>query len=319
MSNDSEMRAVVEHSRSVLADKSGSFDWAAPFLPADRRDEAAIVYAFCRLVDDIADETDDEATAASRLADVRAELRGESPRRPLVSGFCRVCQQRGIDLDYADELIEGVASDLGDVRVETDRELLRYCYRVAGTVGLMMSPLLGVDDSQAQSHAIDLGVGMQLTNISRDVLEDVQRRRVYLPESRLQRAGTDHEALLAGDADREAVSSVVADLLDLADDYYHSGRVGMRYIPARSRLAIRVASRVYRAHGTTLRARGCDSLAGSVSVGLFGKLTSMARATAEFLLPFGRLTSAPDHDAELHQAFADLPGTHAPSRQLEPT
>ena len=311
-------RSLVFRSRHVLVTHSRSVHWAAKFLPSDRRDDAAVVYAFCRLVDDIADESDDADTARRQLDRLRDELAGPAPPRPLIAGYRDVCRRRGIDTDYAGELIRGVESDLGAVVVETDAELLQYCYRVAGTVGLMMSPLLGVDDPGARPHAIDLGVGMQLTNICRDVLEDAENGRVYLPAERLEDAGTSPTALLGGDPDRQAVSSVVSGLLDLAERYYQSGHEGMDFIPRRSRLAIMVASRVYRAIGLKLRQKGCDPLQGRTVVGGLGKLRWISTALADFLNPFDRSNpAAVEHDGELHRPLGELPGTNPPLRELD--
>lgn len=300
----------VAHSRAVLAHHSRSFRWASTFLPPDSRDDAAVVYAFCRLVDDTADETDQPAKAALRLDRLRRELDEKAPPRPAVHGFLDVARRRGIDLASAHELVRGVASDLECVRCQNDEDLLRYCYRVAGTVGLMMCGVLGVDDPQALPHAVDLGVAMQLTNICRDVVEDAARGRVYLPADRLAAAGTCQEALLAGDADRDAVASVVSDLLALADDYYTSADYGMRFIPARCRLAIVVASRVYRAIGVKLAGNGSDALAGRTVVGPGAKLWWVLVSLWAFMTPtVTGLRRLDDHDARLHQALRGLPGT----------
>lgn len=307
---------IVEESRRILAEKSRSFHWASKFLPADRRDDAAVVYAFCRSADDLADENGTDASAREELDALADELRREARPRPIVAGFLDVADRRGLDPNWALELVRGVRSDLETVRMRTDRELIRYCYRVAGTVGLMMSPVLGVDDTRARPHAVDLGVGMQLTNICRDVAEDAAVGRTYLPEQRLREAGTSPEQLLAGEADREAVSTVVRDLLELADEYYESGRAGMRYIPRRSRLAIMVASRVYRAIGLKLRDRGCDPLRGRTVVGPLSKVWWIGSAFGAFLNPFGKAAGV-SHDRRLHRALSDMPGTNPPVGELD--
>jgi phytoene synthase len=278
------------------------------------------VYAFCRIVDDSADEAASNEAAQQALTGLRRELKRDKPPRQLVRAFLNVAERRGIDLASAHELIDGCASDLGTVRIQSDRELLRYCYRVAGTVGLMMSSVLGVSDPEARHHAIDLGVGMQLTNICRDVLEDARRDRVYLPAERLEAAGVTQQALLnvhgEGDADdsevRQVVARVVDELLDIADDYYESADRGMHYIPLRCRPAILVASRVYRAIGVRLRTYDCDALRGRtvvpahwkaywVMAGLFA-LVSTNR--------FRDARPALTHDSALHDELAGLPGAH---------
>jgi phytoene synthase len=303
---------MVVASRNVLAKHSRSFSWASVFLPADRRDDAAVVYAMCRLIDDVADEADDAERAEAQLGLLREELEGKRAPRPLVEQFLTVVERRQMDVTYALELIEGVESDLGSVVFESDRELLRYCYRVAGTVGLMMCGVLGVDEKEALPHAIDLGVAMQITNICRDVLEDAERGRVYLPATRLRDAGTTPEAVLEGNADRAAVARVVDDLLVMADRYYASADDGMRYIPARCRLAIVVASRVYRAIGVKLRSNGSDALAGRTIVGAAGKAWWVFLSLLAYTSPrISGLGSYRKHDAQLHEALRGLPGVLA--------
>jgi len=299
---------VIAESRAVLARHARTFDLAGRFLGAERRDEAAVVYAFCRLVDDLVDEAREQAAGAAELTRVEAELRGQAPARPLVAVFVDLMAEYGVDLAVAHELIAGVRSDSGPVALADDAALLRYCYRVAGTVGLMMCGVLGVRDPAAAPFALDLGVAMQLTNICRDVAEDAGRGRVYLPASRLARLGTGPADLLDGAAPTPALAAVVLDLLALADRHYASADAGMRYIPWRSRLAILVAARVYRAIGVVLRRRGGDPSLGRAVVPGLAKLGWSALALARFvrtLLPGGL---APVHDPALHRWLAGLPG-----------
>ena len=301
---------IVVYSRDVLSTHARSFRWASKFLPADGRDDAAIVYAFCRLVDDTADEAQDEEHALVQLELLERELSGDRPTRPLVEAFLDVAARRDMDVGSAHELIAGVRSDLGEVRVASDAEFLRYCYRVAGTVGLMMCSILGVTDRTAHPHAIDLGVAMQITNICRDVLEDAERGRVYLPAARLREVGVTQEQLLDGSADPDAVAKVVIDLLHLAESYYASADLGMRYIPARSRLAIVVASRLYRGIGMKLwRERNGDALQGRTWVPWTGKVALVGASMVHFFKPrvIG-LSGGVRHDRELHVALQGLPG-----------
>lgn len=302
------MTDVVAQSREVLAKHARSFRWASWFLPDDCRDDAAVVYAFCRLVDDTADETPQPGLARAELERVRAELRRELPARPLVAAFLDVAERTHMDVRYADELIQGVLSDLGTVAFRTDEELLRYCYRVAGTVGLMMCPILGVREREALAYAIDLGVAMQLTNICRDVLEDARRQRVYLPTQRLNDVEVALGELVAQRARGRDVACVVRDLLLLAERYYHSADAGMRYIPARTRLAILVAARLYRAIGLKLLACGANPLQGRVWIAWPSKVYWVGRAFVSFV---PRRRPARPHDRQLHFPLAGLPDVNA--------
>lgn len=302
-----ERAMVLSESHAVLAKHARSFSLAAVFLPRARRDDAAVLYAFCRAVDDAVDEASDAEEAERALVVYREGLDGRGDATPLVCGALRaMAARRGMPLRAAHQLIDGMESDLGEVRVGSDRELLRYCYHAAGTVGWLMCGVLGVDARRAIPHAVDLGIAMQLTNICRDVAEDARRGRVYLPEDRLRKAGVSGDDLLASRADPEAVAKVVRDLLALADRYYASADAGMCFIPARPRLAIYVAARVYRAIGVRLRRRhGGDALHGRTFVPRFAKAGWVGAAVGVWLRSF--LRSAPgEHHRSLHDHLQDL-------------
>ena len=244
--------ALVADSRAVLARHARSFRLASIFLPARTRDDAAVVYAFCRMVDDIADEGDDPAAARVELLAVMAELRGEIEARPLVALLRQTAARLGMELRAAEELVEGALSDLEPVRIADEAALERYCYLVAGTVGVLMCGVLGVTDPVARSHAVALGVGMQITNICRDVVEDAARGRVYLPATALYAGGLSPEQILNRTADGARLSRVVRALLGLADERYGHAFAGMVYIPVRTRAAILVAAHLYRGIGLRL-------------------------------------------------------------------
>jgi phytoene synthase len=303
--------AVLAESRAVFRRKARTFWWAGLLLPPEVRDDAATVYAFCRLVDDTGDEADDPGVAKLALEALSNEVLGRTEPRPLVAEFRAVAVRRELPLEAATELIAGVLGDLGVVRMADDGELLRYCYRVASTVGLMMCAVLGVRCREALPHAVDLGIAMQLTNICRDVAEDAARGRVYLPASRLRAAGVDPELLVRGGVDARRVAGVVDEVLALADRYYRSADGGMRDIPGRFRPAILVASRTYRAIGVCLRRRSSDALAGRTVVPWPEKVVWGVRAVGAALRPaILGLTPRWTHDRALHQALRGLPGAN---------
>ena len=303
--------AVLDASRESLARNARTFSLAARFLPPAVRDDAALVYAFCREVDDTADEATDAHAAAAALERLRSEVTGDAPARPLVAELRAAAARLELPLHAATELIDGVAGDLRPVRVADDAELLRYCYRVASTVGLMMCAVLGVRCREAHPHAVDLGIAMQLTNICRDVAEDAERGRVYLPAERLRAAGIDPEEVVRGEADPERLAIVVRSVLAHADRYYRSADGGMRDIPWRFRPAILVASRTYRAIGVKLRGRA-PGTAGRAVVPWPEKLAWSATAVAASLRPaILGITPRWAHDRALHQALRGLPGANA--------
>lgn len=272
----------------VLSTRARSFRWASAFFNASQRRRVASLYAFCRAVDDLADADWATPEAQQDLAALQVALAAEPNGAALWPAqflwFRDLCLECGIAFPVVLDLLRGMISDLGEVRVQSEDELIRYCYRAAGTVGLMMCSVLGVRDPRALRHAVDLGIAMQLTNISRDVLEDAQTSRVYLPADRLLAVGVGPEDLVEGRADALAVSWVVADVLCLAERYYRSGDQGMRFLPARPRWAIIVASRLYRGIGRRLRRRyQSDPLRGRVVLPWFVKAALLVPASVSWL------------------------------------
>ena len=255
---------LIQRCQAVLNQHAKSFRWASYFLPRRMRRDAALAYAFCRLVDDTADETPSVHLAREELNRLEGMLLGALPRAALVAAFVEMCEQRHIGLVPALDLIAGARSDLGLVRIRDDGELHQYCYRVAGTVGLMMCGILGVTDPRARQHAVDLGVAMQITNICRDVVEDARRDRIYLPQTRLKDENLSPRAVMQGTARElpsgadhfeQQLASVVIGLLAEADTLYQSGTIGTKFLKGRVRLAILIASSIYREIGVRLRSR----------------------------------------------------------------
>lgn len=304
--------SVVANSHDVLATHARSFRWAAVFLPRACHDDAAVVYAFCRIVDDAVDEAPTYEQAVSNLQQLVDELNGDKPASPFVAEFKKVAARTNIPLAAVYELIQGMRDDLSEVRVQTQDELLRYCYRAAGTVGIMMCGVLGVRAKQALPHAIDLGIGMQLTNICRDVKEDAARNRVYLPAEWLAQTGLTQEQLLNNDFDEADLIPIVKRSLDLAERYYASADRGLHYIPRIPRLAIYVAKAIYRSIGLKLaQVHNYNSWHGRTIVGATGKIRYLLGAifnwSTAWMRPKRYLGS---HDQELHKGLEGLPGNN---------
>lgn len=293
------------NARKVLAKHSRSFSMAGTLLSREALNEAAALYAWCRRADDSIDGCQ-PGEATSRLRELQRELdsvyAGDKQEQAVLAGFQALITRHQIPQQYPQELLNGFATDADTVRLQTEEELLVYCYRVAGVVGLMMCPLLGVNDARALRHASHLGIAMQLTNIARDVAEDWQRQRLYLPESILATSGYANLGLHLGGPipplAKEPLTYAVRSVLVLATRYYESGNCGLGYLPARSALAIRTASKIYSAIGTELERNGHDPLRGRVVVSTFSKLRLIVKALFEELIarlsPSRVLTSPAD-------------------------
>jgi phytoene synthase len=296
----------LEIAQSVLSHKSKSFALAAKLLPKAARDDAAILYAYCRRADDAVDEEGDaraRADAVERLArELSAIYAGDALADPLLTAFQDLVRRRNIPEEYPCALLEGLRTDLGPVQLATSEELIVYSYRVAGVVGLMMCHVTGLSDPRALTNAVHLGIAMQLTNICRDVEEDFERGRLYLPATLLAECGAigldvELSSTLAPSAaelapHRMALSRVLDRLLALADRYYVSGDAGIPALPWRAALAVRAARLVYSAIGSEIRRQGCDVLAPRAVVSAWRKLALLARAAVtEFALRFVSLAA----------------------------
>ncbi len=274
--------------REVIRRQSKSFALAARLLPPRARGRAEALYAWCRAADDRIDDAADPAAAGNALSDLRAEVAAVYAGRPATTAagdaLRRAVAACGIPPEYPLELLAGFEMDVRGTRYATADELLLYCNRVAGVVGWMMCHALGVTDDAAVPHAGHLGIAMQLTNIARDVAEDWNRGRLYLPAEWLPRVPPPGEPL--SDA---ACAPAVRHCLELADRYYRSGDAGLRFLSPRCRLAIRTAARIYRAIGGEVAARGCAPSAGRAVVGTRRKVAVLARSVLHSLPdPFTR-------------------------------
>ena len=271
--------------RASIATHSKSFSLASRLLPESLRDETAAVYAYCRRADDLIDEPSSRPPSEI-IEGLRAELvsvyAGGEQSEPELRLFQQVVNRYDIPRDYPEELLAGMAMDATDAVYDDLEQLLLYCFRVAGTVGLMMSYVLGVRDTAALRHAAHLGMAMQLTNICRDVREDWHRGRLYLPTTLLREAGapTLRERLgepLPSNA-REPLARVVRALLAHAGTLYDSGEAGVPYLPFRAAVAVRTARLVYADIGRVILARGGDPFAPRAVVSTSRKVALSLRA-----------------------------------------
>lgn len=278
-------------SQQVLARHSKSFALAGRLFPPATREDAAAVYAWCRRCDDVVDLSDpsQQASALLRAREQLARLYAGTPTTdPILAAFQEVVRERQIPACYPEELLQGLAMDVEFRRYETMEELLLYCYRVAGTVGLMMCHVMGVADGRALRHAAHLGMAMQITNICRDVMEDWERRHIYLPDEVIGAAVA--RRLWEGRGEplpRELSSEIraaVESLLAQAAQLYRSGDAGLRWLSWRSALSVRTARYVYAAIGREIEKRRHDVWAGRAVVPARTKVFHLAQAVTRGLL-----------------------------------
>ena len=257
-----EVRAALEQCRWMINKGSKSFSLAAKLFASDTRDAACFLYGWCRYCDDQIDDggkTENQAELAKRVKTLKENTDSAfsfaQQREPVFVALQYIVHRYGIPAHYALELIEGMAMDVRGTRYNSFKELLLYCYRVAGTVGLMMSHVMGLRDESALKNAADLGIAMQLTNIARDITEDAVMGRIYLPLSWLQEAQIPI-AEVAAPEHREKLAMLSLRLLREADRYYRSGDAGLWHLSFRSACAVSAARQVYSEIGSLLLRKG---------------------------------------------------------------
>ncbi|HMP73901.1 MAG TPA: phytoene/squalene synthase family protein [Kiritimatiellia bacterium] len=266
--------AAVRECWETISHHSKSFSFAARLLPGDVRDDVAVLYTWCRRADDAVDRAGPgEAPAA--LAVLREELAGLYDGRRFdevtLAAMQWVVTKYGIPRRYPEELLAGMEMDVRGTRYRTVEDLDLYAYRVAGVVGLMMSHVLGVREEKALRPAAHLGMAMQLTNIARDVAEDWERGRLYLPDEMLAEAGM--TADLAEELGKplavehgEGLSRALKGLLERADRFYGSADRGIPMLSARAGWGVRTARLVYSRIGSVVARKGYDVFAGRAYV-----------------------------------------------------
>ena len=261
------MDQVVADSHEVIKHGSKSFAAASRLFSPEIRDSASMLYAWCRHCDDQTDNQElgfnqsplDPDEARRRIDHLqettRRALSGEPMEDPIFVGLQRVVTRHQIPHRYPLEHLDGFVMDVEEHRYLTFDDTLTYCYHVAGVVGVMMTYIMGVDDEPTLDRATDLGIAFQLTNICRDVVEDADAGRVYLPEDWLAEAGIPQREVSAPQ-NRQALHDVVVRVLVEADRYYESSRFGLSQLPFRSAWAVSAAHSVYRDIGRLILERG---------------------------------------------------------------
>ncbi len=267
--------------RAAIRTGSRSFFAASALLPARVRRPAYGLYAFCRLSDDAIDDAAlrDRPAALARLAARLARIYDDSPAdAPADRTMADLVTAHHLPHALPAALIEGLAWDSRGRRYESLNDLTAYAVRVAGSVGAMMTVLMGVRDPDVLARACDLGVAMQFTNIARDVGEDARAGRLYLPLAWMREAGLDPEAFLADPVLSPPLQAVIRRLLAVADDLYARSEPGVSGLPRDCRPAIRAARLIYAEIGRELERGGLDPVATRARVDGRRKAALLARA-----------------------------------------
>ena len=214
--------------KNYLAIYAKSFNWAGFFLPKKTYEKCSALYDFCREADNIADDENKIEIKKDNFIKFRNNFLNKNYDDPVIKNMWDLINEFSISTKIVDDLFEGINSDIKEnVKLNSKKELLIYSYRVAGTVGLMMAKILNVQKEQSLKSAIDLGIAMQLTNISRDVMEDKKNNRFYINES----------------------FEDIKNTIKLSEKFYENSFYSIKEIPLSFRFSILVARRVYRKIG----------------------------------------------------------------------
>ena len=214
--------------KNYLSIYAKSFNWAGFFLPNKVYIKCSALYDFCRVADNIADSNNSIDIKKKKFHEFKNDFDKKNFDNPIIKNIWELIYEFNISLKIIDDLLDGINSDIKEnIKLNTKKDLLIYSYRVAGTVGLMMAKILNVKKKNSLKSAIDLGIAMQLTNISRDVVEDLNNDRAYI------------------NLDFDEIKSTLA----LAENFYDNSFYSLKEIPLSLRFAIIVARRVYRKIG----------------------------------------------------------------------
>ena len=214
--------------KNYLSIYAKSFNWAGFFLPKQTYKKCSSLYDFCRVVDNIADDKNFIELKESEFNEFKNDFIQKNYNNPIIKNMWEIIDEFSISLKVVNDLFDGIQSDIKQtVKLNSKKELLIYSYRVAGTVGLMMAKILKVNKKSSLKSAIDLGIAMQLTNISRDVVEDLNNGRSYINDN----------------------FDDIKSTLKLAEKFYESSFYSINEIPISFRFSILVARRVYRKIG----------------------------------------------------------------------
>ncbi|MCX2727569.1 phytoene/squalene synthase family protein [Thermomicrobium sp. 4228-Ro] len=274
-------------SEQILARYGRSFWLASRFLPADIRRDVTTIYAFFRYLDDLADtDTVEQGLAAQVLQQwyqwVVSGLASSSPEPTLAKAVAGVYRRYHIPTAYTADLISGILSDITPRQIRTRDELYRYCYQVGGTVGLTLAPVLGVRCDTGQAAANALGIAMQLTNITRDLGEDLRRQRLYLPTEDLSRYGIELRSLYhlaqTFSPPTPQLQMVVRLQITRARQIYERARIGYRCLPERVRFGIIAAAEIYAAILRAIERNRFDTVRVRAIAGYDDKLCALLRA-----------------------------------------
>ena len=251
---------TLETCRTTMNSAAKSFSFASHLFDSDAMAGAQLLYGWCRYCDDQVDEAPDQREAKSRLHQLEVETKKalknhDSQQSDYFKALSYLSKTYNIPEYYALELLAGMKMDVENFEYKTEKDLDLYCFRVAGVVGLMMTHIMGLSKVDALDEAVAAGMAMQLTNISRDIVEDYENGRIYLPKAWFEEANLNYPPLSKDDLIQSA-TVLAPKLINRAEKFYTKGKQGLVHLPFRAALAISAAIDIYSAIGHKVLRRG---------------------------------------------------------------
>ena len=282
-----ELELAYDHCRRIAREQAKNFYYAFRTLPGPKRRAIYATYAFCRHCDDIADDDrplEDKKRLFARERQLLGDLGKDGAEGPVYIALSDTSQIFGIPPRYFEEVIEGVEMDLTLTRFKTFEELRAYAYRVASVVGLICIEVFGYEDERAKEYAVDLGLAMQLTNILRDIKEDAERGRIYIPLDEMERFEYS-EADLMGGVVNDAFRGLMAFQAARARRYFDSGKRLIPLLSAESRACPATLHKVYSTILDRIDASGFDVFKKRIGLNKSEKVLIAAKLWAGSLIP----------------------------------
>lgn len=235
--------------KGIFKKNAKTFYFASLFFPKTKQKEVETLYNFCRYVDDIGDLGIDKKKSKQKLSKIIENLNKKQSDSFIVNEFIKLMKKYNIKTKIPIQLVKGVISDLDTVNIKTHEQLLDYSYKVAGTVGLMMCYLMNVKDKKLFKHAIELGIAMQITNIVRDVKEDLEANRIYIPTYIRGKYVKDHKSIMSEKKLQKEVSINIKKLVNYSETLYDQSVKGIKFLPLNFKFVILLAANLYREIG----------------------------------------------------------------------
>lgn len=298
----------MKNNREILKENGKSFYWAGRLLPKRYLTRCAELYSFCRKLDDIADEKTNSNNLI-KLKNILNLIKKEEYNKLKNHNitFPDYLKKSSLAKSKIIDLIDGLIFDQKLVRIKSEKELILYCYKVAGTVGVLMCIALDCNEKKSYNFAIDLGIAMQLTNIIRDIKEDAEINRRYLPGKFVKNLTPKQIINISQNIkhnDHFILKNAIKKILDLSNLYYKSGNDGLFFLKFKIRIVIAIASNIYRQIGVKLKNKNYNWYEGRIFTTIFEKFKITIKTLIDMSLLFRIKT--PKHNLNLHKYLKEI-------------